>query len=391
MTSKSPDFDVLVIGGGMVGASQAAALAQANFSVALIEAQQPPSFDPRADYDLRVSAISPGSQKLLDAVGAWEIISAQRLCAYEEMRVWEEAGRGELHFSALDAGLKQLGYIVENRLIIDALWQQLDDVEVICPARIQGLAQFEDLARVTLEDGREISAKLIIAADGGNSATRELAGISCFGWAYQQRGIVAVVRTSVPHDNTAWQRFLPTGPVALLPLVDGSCSIVWSARAPLDTELLALDDAAFGQRLSDALGGRLGNIHVLSKRAGFPLRMQQAEAYVQSRLALVGDAAHVIHPLAGQGVNLGFGDAACLRDVLVDARAAGRDIGEHRRLRRYERARKSEDHLMAAAMDGLNRLYSSDHALLKLGRQQGVKAVNGLQPLKAAFMRHALG
>lgn len=385
------DFDVIVVGGGMVGAAQAAALGQAGFRVALIEVRQPPPFDPAADVDLRVSAISGGSQQFLASIKAWDAIARQRISAYESMQVWEQAGAGELSFSAADSGLASLGHIVENSLIIDALWQQLDTVEVICPARIAGLNLEESSAEIKLEEGRVLTSQLVIAADGGNSVTRELAGIGCYGWSYQQRGIVAHVQTQQPHQATAWQRFLPTGPLALLPLADGRCSIVWSASDALATELLDLDDAAFGQRLTEALEGRLGEVSVTSQRAAFPLRMQQAEAYCAPRLALVGDAAHVIHPLAGQGVNLGFGDAAHLLDVLQQTRQAGRDLGEHRRLRRYERARKAEDALMATATDGLNRLYASDNPLIQLGRRQGSRLVNLLTPLKSALIQQAAG
>ncbi len=385
------DFDVIVVGGGMVGAAQAAALGQAGFRVALIEVRQPPPFDPAADVDLRVSAISGGSQQFLASIKAWDAIARQRISAYESMQVWEQTGAGELSFSAADSGLASLGHIVENSLIIDALWQQLDTVEVICPARIAGLNLEESSAEIKLEEGRVLTSQLVIAADGGNSVTRELAGIGCYGWSYQQRGIVAHVQTQQPHQATAWQRFLPTGPLALLPLADGRCSIVWSASDALATELLDLDDAAFGQRLTEALEGRLGEVSVTSQRAAFPLRMQQAEAYCAPRLALVGDAAHVIHPLAGQGVNLGFGDAAHLLDVLQQTRQAGRDLGEHRRLRRYERARKAEDALMATATDGLNRLYASDNPLIQLGRRQGSRLVNLLTPLKSALIQQAAG
>ncbi len=385
------DFDVIVVGGGMVGAAQAAALGQAGFRVALIEARQPPPFDPAADVDLRVSAISGGSQQFLASIMAWDAIARQRISAYESMQVWEQTGAGELSFSAADSGLASLGHIVENSLIIDALWQQLDTVEVICPARIAGLNLEESSAEIKLEEGRVLTSQLVIAADGGNSVTRELAGIGCYGWSYQQRGIVAHVQTQQPHQATAWQRFLPTGPLALLPLADGRCSIVWSASDALATELLDLDDAAFGQRLTEALEGRLGEVSVTSQRAAFPLRMQQAEAYCAPRLALVGDAAHVIHPLAGQGVNLGFGDAAHLLEVLQQTRQAGRDLGEHRRLRRYERARKAEDALMATATDGLNRLYASDNPLIQLGRRQGSRLVNLLTPLKSALIQQAAG
>lgn len=387
--SGQRDVDVVIVGGGMVGAAEAALLTQAGFSVALIEAQRPAAFDNRADYDLRVSALSPGSRSTLDQVGAWPLIAAQRLGHYHRMRVWETAGGGELAFDAADAGLTELGHIVENRLVVDALWQCLDGVELICPGKIAALKLSASSARVTLEDGRELSCQLVIAADGAGSVTRELADIGCYGWSYQQRGIVAVVRTRHPHEQTAWQRFLPSGPVALLPLGDGRCSIVWSATEALAQELLGLDDTAFEARLEAALEGRLGAITLTSPRAGFPLRLQQAEAYVANRLALVGDAAHVIHPLAGQGVNLGFQDAACLASLLVDTRDAGRDIGEYRRLRRYERARKAEDALMATATDGLNRLYSSDQRLLKFGRREGARVVNLLTPLKTAFIQHA--
>ncbi len=385
------DFDVIVVGGGMVGAAQAAALGQAGFRVALIEVRQPPPFDPAAEVDLRVSAISGGSQQFLASIKAWDAIARQRISAYESMQVWEQTGAGELSFSAADSGLASLGHIVENSLIIDALWQQLDTVEVICPARIAGLNLEESSAEIKLEEGRVLTSQLVIAADGGNSVTRELAGIGCYGWSYQQRGIVAHVQTQQPHQATAWQRFLPTGPLALLPLADGRCSIVWSASDALATELLDLDDAAFGQRLTEALEGRLGEVSVTSQRAAFPLRMQQAEAYCAPRLALVGDAAHVIHPLAGQGVNLGFGDAAHLLEVLQQTRQAGRDLGEHRRLRRYERARKAEDALMATATDGLNRLYASDNPLIQLGRRQGSRLVNLLTPLKSALIQQAAG
>ena len=305
------------------------------------------------------------------------------------MRVWEQGGTDELAFDALDSGLTELGHIIENRLIVDALWQRLDEVEVLCPARINQLSLQDDAAVVTLDDGRGVTAKLVVAADGGNSATREMAGIGCFGWSYHQRGIVANVQTEQSHEATAWQCFLPTGPVAFLPLQDGRCSIVWSATDALAEELLALDEHGFNERLTAGLEGRLGKVLSSGPRAAFPLRLQQAEAYVQPRLALVGDAAHVVHPLAGQGVNLGFGDAAYLINVLKQTRADGRDIGEYKRLRRYERPRKAEDALMATATDGLNRLYGSDNPLLQLGRRQGSRFINLLKPLKSALIQQA--
>ncbi|MGB1582111.1 MAG: UbiH/UbiF/VisC/COQ6 family ubiquinone biosynthesis hydroxylase, partial [Nevskiales bacterium] len=348
-------------------------------------------FEATADYDLRVSAISPASQQLLEDLGAWDIIVQQRICPYSQMRVWEADQNTELHFSAVDAGITQLGHIIENSLIIHALWQCLDKVEVFCPASLRGLEIGAETARLTLDDGRQLCAALVIAADGGQSQTRQLADIGVYGRGYQQRGIVAVVKTRHSHEETAWQRFLPNGPVAFLPLANGCSSIVWSADDAWADELLALDEAGFAERLAQAVQHRLGEVEILSRRAAFPLRIQQAEQYCAPRLALVGDAAHVVHPLAGQGVNLGFGDVACLCKLVTETRDKGRDLGEHRRLRRYERARKAEDMLMAQLTDGLSRLYGSEHGLLKLGRREGIRAVNQVLPLKTALMRHAMG
>ncbi len=384
-------FDVIVVGGGMVGAALAARLAQVDIKVALVEARQPAPFDPAADYDLRVSALSGASQQFLQETGAWEYIEARRLCRYTDMRVWEDDASPELHFSALEMGRVSLGHIIENTLIIDALWQHLESVRCYCPAAIAGLDVAEAQATVTLEDGTSLQTALVVAADGGRSATRALAGIETFGWSYKQQGIVAVVKTATSHESTAWQRFLHTGPLAFLPLDDGRCSIVWSATESLAGELLELGDRAFCARLTEASQGRLGEVLSCGPRAAFPLQLSQAERYVQPRLVLVGDAAHVIHPLAGQGVNLGFGDAACLAELLTEAKKARRDLGGFKLLRRYERARKAEDALMARTTDALNRLYASDDRLLKLGRRQGVRAVNVLQPLKTALMRHAIG
>ncbi|MDX1497487.1 MAG: FAD-dependent oxidoreductase, partial [Salinisphaeraceae bacterium] len=295
--TKSANFDVVIVGGGMVGAAQAAVLAQDGFKVALIEARQPPEYDPTADYDLRVSAISPASQRLLETIGSWAHIAQQRIGPYSQMRVWEADQRQALHFSAVDAGITQLGHIVENSLIIHGLWQCLQDVTVFCPAKLQNLKINDDVAQLTLDDERQLETALVIAADGGQSHTRQLANIAVYGRAYQQRGIVAVVRTQQSHENTAWQRFLPSGPVAFLPLDNGCCSIVWSADDALAEELLALDEARFAERLAEAVQHRLGSIEVCSQRAAFPLRIQQAEQYCAPRLVLVGDAAHVVHPL----------------------------------------------------------------------------------------------
>ncbi len=385
------DFDVLIVGGGMVGSAMAASLAQSGLSIALVEARTPKEFDSRQDYDLRVSAISAASKGFLQQIGAWQFIAAQRLSEYSQMRIWEEEAANDLRFTASDIQQKHLGTIVENTLILDAIWQQLASVTKYCPSRISSMNFHDEYVDVGLADSEYIRARLVIAADGANSNTRALAGIPTFGHSYRQQGIVAVVKTSQGHGDTAWQRFMPSGPLAFLPLNDGRCSIVWSANDELATQLLGLDDNAFCQRLTEASQGRLGEVVATGPRAAFPLQMLQAENYVRPRLALIGDAAHVVHPLAGQGVNLGFGDSECLAGILIEAQKSDRDPGGFKLLRKYERARKAEDALMVQVTDGLSRLYSSEHSLLRLGRREGVRAVNILKPLKAALIRHAVG
>ncbi len=383
--------DVVIVGGGLVGASLAVALHRAGVDVALVEAASPAPFDQASDYDLRLSAIAPSSQRWLATLDAWPRLAAQRGCAYERMQVWESAGPDVLKFDAAELGLPQLGHIVENNLLLDALWQQLEGVTLYCPARLASLWFETPAARLTLNDGRELECALVVGADGSQSRVRELAGIATFGWAYNQRGIVANVTTEQPHAATAWQRFLPTGPLAFLPLADGRSSIVWSADETLVAELLALSDTAFCERLSTAFEHKLGLVTATSRRAAFPLTMQQAERYSLPRLALIGDAAHVIHPLAGQGVNLGFQDAELLCEELLEARKQGRDLGAERHLRRYARTRKSENALMVAATDGLYRLFGSGNSLLRFARTRGMGLVNRLAPLKQQFMQRAAG
>ena len=385
------DHDVIVVGGGLVGASLALALHKGGVHVALVEAAPPPSFAPRPEYDLRVSAISPASRRWLSGLGAWPELAAQRACAYERMLVWEADSADRLEFDAGELGLRELGHIVENGLLLDAVWRELDGVPKYCPARLGALRLGERSARITLEDGRALESALVIGADGGASRVRELAGILTYGWSYGQRGIVANVATELPHAATAWQRFLPSGPLAFLPLADGRCSIVWSANAALAEELLQLDDAAFRERLGEAFELRLGRITGTTPRAAFPLSLQQAERYSLARLALVGDAAHVIHPLAGQGVNLGFQDAESLCAELLGARAAGKDLGASAHLRRYERRRKADNALMAATTDGLSRLFGSERRLLKFARGRGLGLVNRLGPLKRQLSLQAAG
>jgi 2-octaprenylphenol hydroxylase len=383
--------DIAIIGAGMVGTTLAVALHRAGFDVALVEASPPPPFNPASDYDLRVSALSMASQRLLQRLGIWPAIAGGRLSPYREMHVWDSTGHGILHFDAAELGLPELGHIVENNLIQHAAWQALATVSVYCPARLAGLEMRADGYHLMLTDQDAIDARLLVGADGAESRVRELAGIATTGWPYEQRGIVCNIATEKPHRHTAWQRFLPTGPLAFLPLADGRCSIVWSADLAESEALMQLDDTAFKHRLHEASGEELGAIVSASRRAAFPLRMSHAQSYVQARLALVGDAAHVIHPLAGQGVNLGLLDVAALVEVLEEARHENRDIGDLRVLQRYERWRRGDNLVMTAATDGLKRLFGSTHPLLTMVRNHGLGVVNATTPLKNLIIRHAMG
>ena len=383
--------DVIVVGGGMVGATLACALADQGRAVAVIEARESAPFVPGDDYDLRVSAISRASQRIFESIGVWDGILARRASPYRHMHVWDATGSGEIHFDAADLAEPNLGHIVENRVIQDALLERLKshaNVTWLCPATVRELQVHETAAEVTLDDGRVIAAQLVVGADGARSQLRELAGIAFERHSYGQKGVVANVRTEASHAATAWQRFLPTGPLAFLPLGDGRCSIVWSADDARAELLMAMDDETFKRELGAALGFRLGEIVETTVRAAFPLAGAQASEYVRARIALVGDAAHTIHPLAGQGANLGFLDAATLADVLADA---GRDLGSLRVLRRYERMRRGENVAMMRAMEGFKLLFGNQLAPLAWLRNTGLRLTNRALPLKYELIRRAMG
>lgn len=386
------DFDVIVVGAGVVGAALAAALRDSGLRIAILDAYAPPK--PNAEWDLRVFALSPASRRVLDAMGAWQALPAERVCAYTDMHVWDAAGRGRIHFDCAEVGEPALGYIVENRLIQRALWQRLEHAEnvtLICPAEPQTLHADPEQVRLTLLDGTCLRARLLIAADGAASAVRALAGIETTGASYRQQAVVAHVGTEKFHRNTAWQRFLPSGPLALLPLADGRVSVVWSLDEAQAERILHLDDSEFCAAVGDASEHELGRVTGSSKRGAFPLQRLRAREYVRSRLALVGDAAHAVHPLAGQGVNLGLQDAATLAATIVRAHSHERDIGDLPVLRRYARARKGDNLAMIVALDGFKRLFSSEIAAVALLRNAGLTAVNRFTPLKDAFMRRAMG
>jgi 2-octaprenyl-3-methyl-6-methoxy-1,4-benzoquinol hydroxylase/2-octaprenylphenol hydroxylase len=390
---RAAALDVAVVGGGMVGAAAALALARAGFSVALLEARAPRPWCADAEVDLRVVGLAPSSIALLDDMDVWTSIRQARASAYRRMHVWDDASGASIDFDAAAEGRDLLGCIVENSLVQWTLWQALETAGVrrLCPAEVTAFEARDDRIQVQLADGATLSAAVLVAADGAGSPLRQLAGIGTRGRDYAQRAVVAHVDTERAHEDTAWQRFLPGGPLALLPLADGRSSIVWSLPEAEAQRVLALDDRRFCDELGAASDFRLGRITGSTSRAAFPLKLQLAERYQAERFVLLGDAAHAVHPLAGQGVNLGLRDVAELRDTLVQARAAGRDIGAEHVLRRYARRRRSADTLDALGFDALARIYAWQSPPLVAARAVGVRLLDRLAPLKRRLSDHAAG
>ncbi len=391
---KTTDYDLVIVGGGMVGASLACALADSTLRIAVIEGREPPQAWPADDFDLRVSAITRASQRLFRRLGAWEAMCAARLQPYERMVVWDATGDGRIAFDAADVGEPNLGHIVENRVITRALVQRArahDNIDYRCPASPQRLMLRTGHAQLWLEDGECLRTPLLVGADGAHSWVRRQAGIGIDERPYAQSAVVATVQTEQPHQATAWQRFLPSGPLAFLPLPEGRSSIVWSTAPEEAERLLALDEADFRAELGEAFGHRLGAITHVGPRAAFPLKGRHAKEYVKPHLALVGDAAHTIHPLAGQGVNLGLADVEQLAAEVLAAHAAYRPLGSLKTLRRYARARRGDNLLMLEAMGAFKALFSNDEPLPRRVRNLGLELVDHAEPLKQAFVARAMG
>jgi 2-octaprenyl-3-methyl-6-methoxy-1,4-benzoquinol hydroxylase/2-octaprenylphenol hydroxylase len=393
MSRRAP-YDVAIAGAGMVGAALALELARAGFEVALLESRAPAPWSADDDVDLRVVALAPSSIEALERIGAWRAIADARTSAYRRMQVWDALAPGTLAFDANDDAAAALGWIVENRLVQHVLWQAVRAdarIDVRCPARVTATQAEGDSRALELDDGTRVLARLVAGADGGESGLRQLVGIATRERDYAQRAVVAHVATERAHESTAWQRFLPGATLAFLPLADGRSSVVWSLPQEQAQRVLALDAAAFCAELGAAFDFRLGRVVATTPRAAFPLRLKLAERYLAPRFALVGDAAHVVHPLAGQGVNLGLRDATELAAAVVAARAAQRDIGAEAALRVYERRRRSDNALSAHAFDAIQRVFGSEAMPIAALRGAGLVLVDRVAPLKRLFARHAAG
>ena len=404
MTADAPtqQFDILIVGGGMIGSALALGLSRQGWQVGLIEGAPAASLMAPAepansvdDFEPRVSAISLASQRLLEELGAWPKVQASRHCGYREMTVWDGDGTGRIHFDAAELHARSLGTIVENRNIVRALFESLSDssVQLLDGVRVKAWSRGQG---VELEDGRCLAARLVVGADGALSRLRQWSGLATREWDYDQQAIVCTVRTSQNHRYTAWQRFSPTGPLAFLPLLNEAgdehfCSIVWSQDTLEARRLMALGTESFRKELEAAIERELGEVLAVSRRFAFPLRQRHAKDYIADGLALVGDAAHTIHPLAGQGANLGYGDVRALLEELERARELGLAPDDASVLARYQRRRKGENLAMMAAMEGFKQLFARDELPVRWLRNTGMRWLNQLAPLKNRIAAEAMG
>lgn len=420
-STQQIDVDIAIVGAGLVGASLAHLLASLPLKVALIDQRvfsplKTPFDSTELEFDPRVSALTEASKLLFQKLGIWEAIADKRVSPYQEMVVWDADGTGSIDFSASEIGSSELGHIVENSLILSALHGSLESIEnlqCVGGAAIQQLTlgtnyggiydnsqggNGGDKARITTESGTVISASLVVAADGGNSPIRKLANIDTKEWDYDHTAIVTTVKTQLPHGSKALQRFMSTGPLAFLPLSPGQgsadqhyCSIVWSCLPELADSLMQLSDADFNDSLEQAIESKLGKIEFSAKRFAVPLRQRHGKKYCQDNVVLVGDAAHTIHPLAGQGVNLGLLDVAALAEELSQGLDNGRSVFDPVVLGRYERKRRGHNIATMWAMEGFKRLFAEEALPVRWLRNVGLRSVNNLPLLKNQIARKAMG
>ena len=402
--SSAPQYDIIIVGAGMVGALAACLLSQPSsikkatpLKIALVDNSVATPFN-SDQFDPRVAAITEKSRQLLIDCGVWPDIKSLRTSPYLAMNVWDAESTGRIRFDCHDIHLPNLGHIIESSVIVDTLLNKiasLDNIDFICPATIHQYQKQPDMIAVEMDDGTCIAGSLLIGADGGNSKVRDHFNFNCKQWDYQQEAIVATIKTENPNQQTAWQRFMPTGPLALLPLNNQGdlhhSSIVWSQQPSTAEGLMALDDGQFCDELTQASERCLGAVTSVSRRYKFPLRQNHAVDYVLPRVALVGDAAHTIHPLAGQGVNLGFADVAALADEVTRALMRDIDVGDESILKRYQRRRKPENLATMGAMEGFKNLFSADQLPLRLLRSLGMSQLDKMTPLKNEIIKRAMG
>ncbi|CAA0079636.1 2-octaprenylphenol hydroxylase [BD1-7 clade bacterium] len=410
MTQNIPAFDVAIIGSGIAGSALACALNNTDLKVVVIEGgtlpDQAPTCDSRLDaFDPRVSALTRASESFLEQLGIWPRISALRSQMFDSMYVWDGEGTGNIQFDAREIHQSHLGTLVENRVIVYSLVEELQmspNVKFLQGVKVRGIVSQtvggdkHPTHVIELDQDRQVKAGLVVGADGANSFVRQTMDFKTREWDYGHHGLVCTIQTEKPHQNTAWQRFMHTGPCALLPLPDGEngehfCSIVWSASVEEANRLMALDDQEFCDTLTSATESCLGNVVGASRRFSFPLRQRHALDYVQDGIALVADAAHTIHPLAGQGINLGLQDVRVLAEELLRAHRSGHRIGDLRVLSRYQRRRKGDNLMMMTVMEGFKHLFGQQSLAVSWIRHLGMAGVGQVVPLKRQIMKQAMG
>jgi len=403
------EVDIAIVGAGMVGAALASSLRKTGFSIALIDGQTKEQLSRTTaesnsvnDFEARVSALTLGSRQLLDRVGAWQHLAAEQIMPYQKMHVWDQLGTAKIDFDATELYQDALGFIVENQNIVSALHKSLDqqtNLNQFLGIKLESISQvgnIHDEHTLILEGGQKLQCKLLVAADGANSKIRTWASMPTREWDYQHHAIVATVKTEQKHARTCWQRFSETGPIAFLPLQDqqGSekfCSIVWSQEPERAKSLMALSDADFVKILTGEVEASLGRVESVSSRFCIPLRQRHAKSYTKPGIALLGDAAHVIHPLAGQGVNLGFKDVQAFSEILHLADQGDLSVNHEVLLKQYQRNRQSDNLLMMGAMEGFKRLFSQSDPVIRLVRNIGLNWVDKQSFVKNQIAKHAMG
>lgn len=405
MQLKKNEFDVVIIGAGIAGLALANALDNTGLKVAVIEAtafrhELPELEQTLENYDARVCALSLGSIQFLQDLGAWPAIQAKRSQYFDRMHVWDGEGTGHIQFDSTEVNASELGYIVENRIVVHALLENLalsSNVKLLDNTQIEGIqaiTEKEGVKQNLLLRDKNILARLVVGADGARSFIRQYYGFKTREWDYGHHAIVCTVETEFPHDTTAWQRFMQTGPIAFLPLASDNqrlCSVVWSAETAFAEQVMAMDDTTFCQALSEHTEFRLGRVQAASNRFAIPLRQRHAIDYVQQGVALVADAAHTIHPLAGLGINMGLQDVKVLSDVLIRAKKRGAHLNETYILSRYQRRRKGENLLVMAAMEGFKRLFEQPALPILWLRNRGMSTVNQMGLLKRQIIKQVMG